>query len=171
MLLSTDTQKVIRKAECPVLTVYGKRTKAKIERILCPVDLSSRSYRALQEAATLARKFKAKIYLIHVVELHEFEKKSVKKFSSDEAFSKFSELLKKEMIVPDDMQDIEVEKVVRRNIDAAAEIDHFASEENIDLITITTHGRGYWPRVLLGSVAEKVLQIAPCPVLTIRVKK
>lgn len=170
-VLSTVTQKVIRKAECPVLAVYGKSTRADIKKILCPIDLSPRSYKGLLQAANLARKFKAKIYLLHVVELHEFEKREIRKYSSAEAFSKLSQLLMDEIQIPNEIKDLPIEKVIRRNIDAAAEIDYFASTNKIDLITLTTHGRGYWPRVLLGSVTEKVAQIAPCPVLTVRIKK
>ncbi|MBN2013374.1 universal stress protein [candidate division KSB1 bacterium] len=170
-VLSTESQKVIRKAECPVLTLHGKRTEARIKRILCPVDLSDRSYRALDEAVELARNFQAKIYLVHVVEMHEFKKRRVKAYSSDEAFNRMSEMLKSEMKVSDQFSDVEIERVVRRNVDAAAEIVNYAKDQEIDLITLSTHGHGYWPRVLLGSVTEKVLQIAPCPVLTIRVKK
>ena len=111
-----------------------------------------------------------KIYLMHVVELHEFEKRKVKQFSSDEAFAQLSQLAKDEMTIPSELKDVEIEKIVKRNIDAAAEIAYFATENDIDLIMLTTHGRGYWPRVLLGSVTEKVIHISPCPVLTVRVR-
>jgi len=161
-------QKIIRKAECPVLTIYGDRSKAEIKKILCPLDLSPRSYRGLAHAVSLARKFNAQVLLLHVVELHEFDNYDLKAYSSEEAFTKFCELFKKEIKIPAEIQDVKIEKVIRRNIDAAAEIIYFAEEESIDLITLTTHGRSYWPRVLLGSVTEKVTQIAPCPVLTIR---
>ena len=96
-ILGTATQKVIRKVDCPVLTVYGKRTTADIKKILCPLDLSPRSYKGLLQSANLARKFNAKLYLLHVVELHEFEKRDIKKYSSDEAFSKLSQLIKNEI--------------------------------------------------------------------------
>ena len=170
-ILGTATQKVLRKANCPVLIVYGRRTEADIKRIMCPLDLSPRSYKGLQQAALLTRKFKAKLYILHVVELHEFEKRKTEKYSSDATFSKLSERLEKEIKIPKDVQDIEIKKVIRRNQDAAAEIVSFASKNKIDLITLTTHGRSYLPRTLLGSVTEKVAHIAPCPVLTVRVKK
>ena len=50
----------------------------------------------------------------------------------------------------------------------AAEIAKFAKDENIDLIVRGTHGRGFVAHVVLGSVAEKVVRTAPCPVLTVR---
>jgi nucleotide-binding universal stress UspA family protein len=51
---------------------------------------------------------------------------------------------------------------------AAPEIVRFAKERDIDLIVVGTHGRGGLAHVLLGSVAEKVVRKAPCPVLTVR---
>ena len=48
------------------------------------------------------------------------------------------------------------------------EIVDYAKEKNIDLIVMGTHGRGWLAHVLMGSVAEKVVRKAPCPVLTVR---
>ena len=48
------------------------------------------------------------------------------------------------------------------------EIIQFAKENDIDLIVMGTHGRGFVGHVVMGSVAEKVVRTAPCPVLTIR---
>ncbi len=168
--LGTISRKIIRKAECPVLTVYGKRETGNIRKILCPLDLSEQSYQGLHQAVGLARKFNAKIYLLHVIELHEFDKQEIKKYSSEEAFETLTDAFQKEIKIPSEYNDVKIEKVIRRNIDAAAEIVYFATEKSIDLITLTTHGRSYWPRVLLGSVTEKVAHIAPCPVFTVRIK-
>jgi nucleotide-binding universal stress UspA family protein len=169
--LSTVALKVVRNSEAPVITLYGNRKQANIKKILCPTDLSPRSYNGLKQAAWVARKFNAKIYLLHVVELHEFGKRKIKKYFTDDAFSKLSEALIDQLKIPQDLQDLDIEKVISRNVDAAAAIAHFATQNDIDMIAMTTHGRGYWPHVLLGCVTEKVMQISPCPVLTIRTKK
>jgi len=50
----------------------------------------------------------------------------------------------------------------------ATEIVHYAEEEDIDLIVMGTHGRGFMSHMVMGSVAEKVVRTAPCPVLTVR---
>lgn len=52
----------------------------------------------------------------------------------------------------------------------AAEIVRYAAAESIDLIVVGTHGRGVVPRAFLGSVADRVIREAPCPVLTVRHK-
>ena len=58
-------------------------------------------------------------------------------------------------------------KVVRQG-PPFLEIVRYAQEANIDLIVLGTHGRGGLAHMLLGSVAEKVVRKAPCPVLTVR---
>ena len=64
-------------------------------------------------------------------------------------------------------KDMVIEKVVRRGR-PFMEIIQMAADENIDLIVIATHGRGGLEHVVFGSVAERVVRKAPCPVLSIR---
>jgi nucleotide-binding universal stress UspA family protein len=52
--------------------------------------------------------------------------------------------------------------------DPPREIIRAAEDQKIDLIVIATHGHTGWGRLLFGSVAEKVVRLAPCPVLTIK---
>ena len=59
-------------------------------------------------------------------------------------------------------------RTVARNGSPSAEIVELASEEHADLVIMGTHGRGGMSRVLLGSVADRVIRTAPCPVLTVR---
>jgi nucleotide-binding universal stress UspA family protein len=51
---------------------------------------------------------------------------------------------------------------------AASEICDFAARDSFDLIVMGTHGRGGFKHLLLGSIAEKVVRTAPCPVLSVR---
>jgi universal stress protein A len=62
---------------------------------------------------------------------------------------------------------VTVRKILRRG-DAAAEIGRVAAEEHADLIVLATHGWTGWRHLVFGSVAEKVLREAPCPVLSVR---
>jgi len=66
-------------------------------------------------------------------------------------------------------KDLDVESIVTFG-DAANTIIRTAEEKSIDLIVISTHGRTGWQRFLLGSVAEKVVRLAPCPVFAVRAK-
>jgi nucleotide-binding universal stress UspA family protein len=64
-------------------------------------------------------------------------------------------------------QKIKIERVTRRGA-PFLEVIRYAKEAPVDLIVMGTHGRGAIAHMLLGSVAEKVVRKAPCPVLTIR---
>lgn len=68
--------------------------------------------------------------------------------------------------------DIRIQKIdlhQEDNGDAASEIVRIAEEENVDMIVIATYGMTGWRRVAFGSVAERVVRLAKCPVLTTRV--
>ena len=58
--------------------------------------------------------------------------------------------------------------MIRTGNSTAFEIAGYAKHEGIDIIVIGTHGRGVMAHLLMGNVAEKVVRIAPCPVLTVR---
>ena len=162
MLIGGTADRVVRGARCPVITVRN-HPEFRISRVLFPTDFSNESLRAGRQAARLAAQFGAVLYFLHVIELGD---------PHDEAkFKRLEEKLIKKMKLGEKVKGVEVKKVVRRNIEAGAEIAVFAKEENVDLIVMTTHGRSGVSRLLLGSVAEKVVHLAPCPVMTMRVKK
>jgi nucleotide-binding universal stress UspA family protein len=162
MLIGGTAERVVRGARCPVITVR-ERPHTKIERVLFPTDLSDDSLKAARHATAIAENFKATLYMLHVIELGD---------PHDEAmYNRLEEKLLKKMKLKGKAQDLEVKKLVRRNMEAGYEIADFAREENIDLIVMTTHGRSGVSRLLMGSVAEKVVRIAPCPVMTVRVKE
>ena len=134
------------------------------KKILCPIDFSEPSYEALKTANELASHFSAELYLIHVIPpvhtvpvpplyLQELEESA--KNSLHDVFQKR---------VP--------KKLRARQIlvhgDPAGEIVRIAAEEDIDLIIIATHGQTGWRQFIFGSVADKVVRLALCPVLTIR---
>lgn len=161
-LVGGTADRVVRGARCPVITVRN-HPEFKISRVLFPTDFSTESLRAGRQAARMAEQFGATLYILHVIELGD---------PHDEAmFKRLEGKLLKKMKLGEKIKGVEVKKAVRRNIEAGAEIAVFAKEENIDLIVMTTHGRSGVSRILLGSVAEKVVHLAPCPVMTVRVKK
>jgi nucleotide-binding universal stress UspA family protein len=162
MLIGGTAERVVRGARCPVITVR-ERPHDKIARVLFPTDLSKESLRAGRQAAFVAEQFGATLYVLHVIELGD---------PHDEAmYERLEKKLLKKMKLGGKAKGVEVKKAVRRNIAAGYEIADFAKAENIDLIVMTTHGRSGVSRILLGSVAEKVVRLASCPVMTVRVKK
>ncbi len=168
LLMGSTSQEVSRLSICPVLTVGGKVSGAKsisMNRILVPVDFSDHSRKALEVANELAGVFDAQLDLVHVLqnvampsslgitypsvanqEVHDRAKESLQKLVHDTP--------KADVFVVDGLP--------------AHEITRLAQDRGVDLIVIATHGMTGFERFLMGSVTEKVLPLAPCPVFTVK---
>ena len=140
-----------------------------LKKILCPVDHSECSYLALKYAISLALKDEAKLYLMHVIDsrLYDTEMYKFSPYKLNEIdVSKIREDLMKSL--PEGTTDVlEVETIVVKGV-PFNEIINASTEIGTDLIVIGTHGRTGLSHVMLGSVAEKVVRKASCPVLTVR---
>jgi len=140
----------------------------RLNRILVPTDFSEHSKTAVQYGCELASKFGADLHLLHVVEQLPVMYSEGAIFSPEteaELLAEARELLTK---TPADI-DVSALNVTRATLEGhpLVEIVRYARENEIDLIVIGTHGRTGLVHVLLGSVAEKVVRKAPCPVLTV----
>ncbi len=142
-----------------------------IRRILCPVDFSDFSRRALDHAVAIAQWYEATVTALHV-----FSPAPVAAFGPGSvAFEPIvltavdcDQLLAdtKAFAETRSAPSVTVEAVVREGYAAAAILEQAASMK-ADLLVIGTHGRSGFERLALGSVAEKVLRKANCPVLTV----
>jgi nucleotide-binding universal stress UspA family protein len=143
-----------------------------LHRILVPTDFSKHSRNALAYATAFAEKFGAELYLLHVVQdLALFIPEAVSVAPPiappvDQLTAAVREALDRE-VRDNGLGRFTVHPEVREGT-PFYEIIRFAREEGIDLIIMGTHGRGGLAHVLLGSVTEKVVRKAPCPVLTVR---
>lgn len=142
-----------------------------LQRILVPTDFSQYSQSALRYAAAFAGKFEAALFVLHVFQdLSVFQPEAVA--VSPPMAPPLEELtqaaqLALQRVLADDLKGLTVQPIVREGT-PAEEIINLAKEKDIDLIVMGTHGRGWLAHVLLGSVTEKVVRKAPCPVLTVR---
>lgn len=141
-----------------------------IERILCPTDFSPCASHALPHALRLAREYGAELHLYHAVVLHETEPADATYGLPDleglyEAIQEQTAAQLRET-VPEDAG-ITTARAQVRATSPARGILEYAEEREIDLIVMGTHGRRGLRRLLLGSVAEEVVRLAPCPVLTV----
>lgn len=127
---------------------------SRYSKILFATDFSESAAAALATTADFARQTGAEIHAIHVLALHEDDPAG-----ADEHLAK---------AVPTEYDDVVKDRSVIRAVAAEAGIVRQAREEEADLIAIGTHGRSGLKHLLLGSVAERVVQLAPCAVLTIR---
>src|ERR1700722_4017192 len=141
------------------------------KRIVCPIDFSDHSQEAIGVATDLALRFQAALLLIHIVpmlpklpslsavlhegeyerELHEDAKRRL-----DESVQQLSQ------------KGVTSEVHLGTANDVGMEIVRVAEHYNADLIVIATHGMTGWNKVVFGSVAEKVVRAAHCPVLVLR---
>jgi len=144
-----------------------------ITRILVPTDFSVQSEGALAYARDIAERFGASIHLLHVLEdpyatsayateVYGYLPPGLKETWQKNAEEKLTALLTRA-----DRTRFSATTAVIFGRPAAAIAD-YATENGSDLIVMGTHGRGGVTHLLLGSVAERVIRSAPCPVLTVR---
>jgi nucleotide-binding universal stress UspA family protein len=140
-----------------------------LNHVLVATDFGEASDAALSYGRALARTFGAKLHLLHVT-----ENVYLKAVGTDTYSVVFPELQRD--------VDEEARRQLRNRLDQdtptdialltsnapAASIVDYAKAHQIDLIVVGTHGRGAVAHLLMGSVAEKVVRSAPCPVLTVR---
>ena len=140
-------------------------------KILVPTDFSECAAAAQATAADLARKLGADIVLLHVlVETPLYGEgllSGPRVQSVYDAERKWAESALDERIAELRGQGIKASRRVTMGI-PFEEIVNVAGEEHAEMIVIGTHGRSGLNRALLGSVAERVIRLAPCPVLTVR---
>ncbi len=138
-----------------------------LENILVPVDFSDTSDEALAYARDLARSFDAALHLFHVVrdlsDAWSVELAGAALGGFPDTFLRAAQ----ERLDALDAGGLRHDTITRVG-QPHHEIIEYASTHNIDLIVMGTHGYGPVEHMLLGSVAEKVVRSAPCPVLTVR---
>jgi nucleotide-binding universal stress UspA family protein len=142
-----------------------------IKVILCPIDFSEFSMRAYSYALSLAEHYRAKLVAQHIVELWRYPYADYAASAGD--YAEFSRALReggkerlREFVKKHTHDEIRPELVVHAGI-AADSILSFAQEWKADLIVMGTHGRRGFDRLVLGSVTDRVMRTAPCPVLAI----
>lgn len=146
-----------------------------VKKILCPTDFSQPSYEALKVAVEVAQHFGAELYVMHVVPplpppVPVADSAFVPSFDLplyQQELTTSSENALKAVIAERVPSDVVAHPLLTTG-DPAREIILAAEEQKVDLIIIATHGHTGWGRLLFGSVAEKVVRLAPCPVLTIK---
>lgn len=146
----------------------------KIKHILVPSDFSDTARQALAHAISLAHRYNAKITLLHVVTIFDDDPYNPKQTFPDlddyydhiqrRAGEKIKSTISKKII-----ENLQIEYMVLRGFSPYEEILSFAADNNVDLITMGTHGRNRLASFFLGSVAEKVVRHATCPVLTTKI--
>ncbi len=142
-----------------------------IKNIIVPTDFSKLSFSAFEYAKDLAERRNATIHLVYVLEkTPPFLAMRSLDVSEDEVMKSMEEHAKKQLSetasVLKENSSVIVKKVFKKGIDYE-EIVNYSKEIDCNIIVIATHGRTGLLHTLLGSVAEKVIRYAKCPVLVI----
>jgi nucleotide-binding universal stress UspA family protein len=142
-----------------------------LKNILVATDFSEPSGVAMAYGRDLARSYNARLHVLHVVEDMMVRYASEVGFAVPQLQSEVEEAARRDLnaqITDDDRQSFTVIPTVESAANIADAIVKYAKANEIDLIVTGTHGRGMVKHFLMGSVAERVVRTAPCPVLTVR---
>jgi nucleotide-binding universal stress UspA family protein len=143
-----------------------------IANVLVANDFESASDTAMTYAREFARTFGARLHVLHVVE-------DAAVYAGPDAIgvdlsrvqadlNEVGQVGLSRVVTAEDRSALKAVSVIRAGSSPAFEIVRYAKEHSVDLIIVGTHGRGVVGHLLMGSVAEKVVRLAPCPVLTVR---
>ena len=144
----------------------------RLKTVLVATDFGESSEAALTYGRDLARAFDATLHVLHIVQ-------SVYTVLGTEAYISVLPDLQRDvedaarvrleaLLSDEDRTALHATAVIRTSGAPAAAIVEYAHDAKIDLIIMGTHGRGAVAHMLMGSVAERVVRTAPCPVLTVR---
>jgi nucleotide-binding universal stress UspA family protein len=155
-LIGRTAERVVRLCRAPVLTVRPREAVALgIQTILCPTDFSEYGNYALPYAISLAKRFQAKLIMLHVADLTVPD--------PDLLRSRFPDLT----IYHEQVDDIIVERRVGRDVEPENTIVRIAEEEQVDLVVMGAHGARGLRRVQIGNTTEDVVRRVSMPVLSI----
>jgi nucleotide-binding universal stress UspA family protein len=172
--LGSVAEEVVRLASCPVLTIREQENPKPleaVENILVPIDFSGHARTALRHALEIAETYGAGLQLLHVVEdnLHPYYHmagtKSILDLQPDIKEKSMAAI--KDIAAEMDGREIRIDPHVTVG-HPAQEIIRFAEEHLSDVIVIATHGLSGLEHLLMGSVTEKVVRMARCPVCTVK---
>jgi nucleotide-binding universal stress UspA family protein len=158
----------------------GDTSMATIKKILAPTDLSDVSASGIKFACSLAKDVRAEVIIINAIKVEELM--SVVRQLQDSVSARWDQanVLEDRLVdrhrqlldefvkqqVPEVGSELNIRKLVEVGEPYSILVDR-AKKEQVDLIVMSTHGRTGIPRMMLGSVTEKVLRSSPCPVLAI----
>ena len=142
-----------------------------LKNILVATDFSEPSAVALNYGRDLARSYDATLHVVHVIEnllaLHGPEIG----LAYADVERNIEAAVRRDLdaaIASSGHEKLDVRATITRASNVSRAITEYAKQNAIDLIIVGTHGRNAFHRFLIGSVAERVMRTAPCPVLTVR---
>lgn len=171
LLIGSTAEEVVRMATCPVFTVREEAglPHGTVRRILVPVDLSATSRSAVTYAKELAAAYGAHLDLLHVIE--DAGLAGVYGIEPPMLTTPAVAAQARRALAEEERVAVGAEVTIEHHVltgHAVHSILEFAETRETDMIVIATHGWAGIKRLLLGSVTEKVVRMAPCPVFTVK---
>jgi nucleotide-binding universal stress UspA family protein len=144
-----------------------------MKNILVATDFSESAAVALAYGRDLARTFNARLHLVNMVEDVMMRYSPEIGFAVPELQKDLEERARRDLsaLITEDDRTLNIVPVVRTCTSVPSGIVDYAKANDIDLVITGTHGRGPIQHLLMGSVAERVVRTAPCPVLTVHAKE
>ena len=170
LLLGSVAERVVRLAAAPVLTI--RQPAGPVKRVLVPTDFSATADAALDYASLVAERFGASIQLLHVL-----DDPFVSEGLTAEAYISEAPVLRSALLRDAQSRLAHRSAAQKGGIPIEGEvlfgygaktIAEYSRTRGADIIVMGTHGRTGIAHAMLGSVAERLVRIAPCPVLTVR---
>jgi len=176
-LRPSSSERLIKTLSVPMLVVRGKAAEGavpgsvSVRRVLCPVDFSENSGKALSMAIKLTSLFGAELHIVHIIPSYLIKEKwDVWKKLGEEEKEKFDKVMREEA-------GSRLGSLCRvHGIEGGGEIHHgspaklissIAEEKRCDLVVMGARGLSYLQSILVGSTTEAVLKSSPCPVLIV----
>ena len=162
-------EQILRRADCPVMTIRDSEIKPDrqdVPKILVPIDFSAFGYAALDYATKIALAIRAQVTIVFVDE-EDTSASSDQPHGSPEFDDRQKEIWDRlrKFEPPSDKVKF-VHKLFKG--DPGTEIYNYANDKHYDLIVLGTHGRSGLSRLIMGSVAVKVVRNANCPVISVK---
>lgn len=171
-LRRSSSEKLIKGLEMPILVVRGKKAEdarigsMKIGRILCPVDFSDISAKALKTASEIGKLFSSHLEVVHILPSHVIRERVAEGQYKDDVMKELLMAARDKLRGFLQTAGVGIEGIVREG-EPAREIVASSEEEDIDLIVLGARGHSLIKGILVGSVTDSVLKSSPCPVLLI----
>jgi len=156
LLIGSNTEKVVRHASCPVITIKGKASPKAIKNIIFASDFTEENEKIVSRLKEIQSVLGAELHLVKINTPNSFE-------SSRESKIKIKEFIMKHKL----------EHVTHEIYNSDSEEDgiiQYAEDNNIDMIAMATHGRTGFLHLLSGSIAEDIVNHSKRPVWTMKMK-
>jgi len=178
LLLGSVTERLMRTISCPLLVVHSTERRfispeahrVRLEKILVGYDFSPDAGLALEYALSLAQEFQAELHLVHVMEPSAYRELLQPSGEPDSELDlETQERLMEKLngLIPEDARHWCSPVTCLLEGHPYDELNHYARENDIDMIALGVRGRGRVTTFFLGSTTDRVVRRAPCPVLSV----